>query len=72
MFCRVSASGRTSSSTIAIATRTGQKFANSSSGLLDVIRPTTRPMNTGIIESSTATTKPAANSAMNNPLAWRA
>ena len=31
-----------------------------------------RPMNTGIIESSSATTKPAMNRPMNRPLAWRA
>src|SRR5215470_12343362 len=31
-----------------------------------------RPMNTGIVESSSATTKPAANNAVNRPFACRA
>src|SRR5207244_912707 len=38
----------------------------------DVTSVTTRPMITGIMESSSATTKPAANKAMNRPFAWRA
>jgi len=46
--------------------------ALSRSGLLAVTRVTTRPMNAGIIESSRATKKPTANSAINRPLAWRA
>src|SRR3954463_5653570 len=31
-----------------------------------------RPMKTGMVESSSATTKPAANNATNKPFAWRA
>ena len=31
-----------------------------------------RPMKTGMVESSSATTKPAANNATNRPFAWRA
>ncbi len=71
-FCAVSASGRAISSTSAIARRCGQNFANSSSGGLAVINVTMRPMNTGMVESSSATTKPAANRAANTPFAWRA
>ena len=71
-FCAVSASGRAISSTSAIARRCGQNFANSSSGGLAVINVTMRPMNTGMVESSSATTKPAANRAANKPFAWRA
>ncbi len=72
MFCVVSASGRSTSSTSAMPTRIGQKSANSVSGLLAVISVTTRPMNTGMSESSSATAKPATNSPMNKPLACRA
>ena len=68
-FCAVSASGRAISSTSAMPRRCGQNFANSSSGGLEVISVTMRPMNTGIVESSSATTKPAANSAANRPFA---
>src|SRR5262252_6554071 len=71
-FCAVSAIGRATSSTNAIAKRCGQNFANSSSGGLAVISVTMRPMNTGMVESSNATTKPAANNAANRPFAWRA
>src|SRR6266404_2007870 len=52
--------------------RCGQNFANSSSGGLAVINVTMRPMNTGMVESSSATTKPAANKAANRPFACRA
>ncbi len=71
-FCAVSAIGRAISSTTAIPSRCGQNFANSSSGGLAVIKVTMRPMNTGMVESSSATTKPAANNAANRPFAWRA
>src|SRR6266566_2537744 len=71
-FCAVSAIGRATSSTNAIPNRCGQNFANSSSGGLAVINVTMRPMNTGMVESSSATTKPAANKAANRPFAWRA
>src|SRR5262249_56496792 len=37
-----------------------------------VITVTMRPMNTERVESSSATTKPAANNAANRPFAWRA
>ena len=72
MFCEVSASGRSTSSTSAMPSRIGQNAANRVSGGLDVIRVTMRPMNTGISESSSASAKPAANSPANRPLAWRA
>src|SRR5262249_25250007 len=39
---------------------------------LAVINVTMRPMNTGMVESSSATTRPAANKAANKPFAWRA
>src|SRR5262249_36076768 len=68
-FCVVSASGRATSSTAAMPRRCGQNFANSSSGGLAVISVTMRPMNTGMVESSSATTKPAANNAANRPFA---
>src|SRR5215831_11038110 len=71
-FCVVSAIERAISSTTAIPSRCGQNFANSSSGGLAVINVTMRPMNTGMVESSSATTKPAANNAANTPFAWRA
>src|SRR5262249_37262789 len=57
-FCAASASGRAISSTSAIPRRCGQNFANSSSGGLAVINVTMRPMNTGMVESSSATTRP--------------
>ncbi len=41
--------------------RCGQNRANSSSGGFDVISVTMRPMKIGMVESSSATTKPAAN-----------
>src|SRR5262249_43754157 len=71
-FCVVSASGRATSSTSAMPTRCGQNFANSSSGGLAVISVTMRPMNTGMVESSSATTKPAGTTAPNRPSACRA
>src|SRR3954452_8260799 len=52
MFCRVSAAGRSTRSTPAIDSNTGQDVANKLSGGLVVTRVITRPMNTGIIESS--------------------
>ena len=72
MFWLVSASGRSTRSTSAITARIGQKVSNRCSGGLEVISVTTRPMNSGIRESSSATAKPAANSPPNRPLAWRA
>src|SRR5262245_61980911 len=71
-FCVVSASGRAISSTSAMPKRCGQNFANSSCGSPAVIKVTIRPMNTGTVESSSATTNPAANNAANRPFAWRA
>ena len=47
----------------------GHALANSSDGDIAVIRVTMRPMKTGMRLSSRATQKPAANSAMNTPLA---
>ncbi len=70
-FCAVSASGRTSTSATAMASSIGQCSANSASGLSPVTSVTTRPMKIGTSVSSSATVKPAANSAMNSPLAWR-
>ena len=49
-----------------------QLSAHSVSGWLDVTSVTMRPMNTGMVESSRATIRPATNSAANRPLAWRA
>jgi hypothetical protein len=71
-FCAVSASGRATSSTKAMPRRCGQNRANNSSGGLAVINVMMRPMNTGMVESSKATTSPAANKAANRPFAWRA
>src|SRR5258705_7142120 len=71
-FCAVSASGRAISSTSAMPKRWGQNFANSSCGSPAVINVTIRPMNTGTVESGSATTNPAANKAANRPFAWRA
>ena len=71
-FCVVIANGRAISSTSAMPRRCGQKFANSLSGGLEVISVTMRPMKMGIVESSSATMKPAANSPANSPLDWRA
>ena len=68
----VMASGRASSSTAAMPASSGQDCANNSSGRECVISVTTLPMNTGMVTSSSATTKPAANKPMNKPLAWRA
>ncbi len=72
MFCVVSASGRSTRSTNAMSMRMVPYSAKSSSGRVAVISVTTRPMNTGIIESSSATKKPATNRPMNSPFAWRA
>ena len=71
-FCEACAIGRAISSTTAIPRRCGQNVANSWSGGVSVIRVTMRPMKTGMVESSSATTKPAANNATNRPFAWRA
>jgi hypothetical protein len=71
-FWPASASGRTNSSTAAIPIKTCQDSSHSRAGSLAVTRVTTAPMNTGIIESSNATTNPTANSAANRLLAWRA
>src|SRR5262249_44894079 len=60
------------SSTSAMPKRCGQNLANSSCGSPVVIKVTIRPMNTGTVESSSATTNPAANNAANRPFAWRA
>ena len=68
-FCVVSASGRSTSKVSAIASSSGQKSANSVSGLLVVISVTMRPMKIGIMVSSSATTKPTTNRAMNSPFA---
>ena len=71
-FCEACASGRATSSTTAMPRRCGQNVANSSRGGVAVIKVTMRPMKTGMVESSSATTKPAANNATNRPFAWRA
>ena len=55
-----------------MASSTGHEEASSSSGLLLLTSVTTFPMKTGIITSISATAKPAANSAVNGPFAWRA
>jgi hypothetical protein len=72
MFCSVSAAGRSTNSTTAIASSSGQNVANKLSGGLAVIKVMMRPMKTGISESSSATAKPAANRPANRLLAWRA
>jgi hypothetical protein len=71
-FWQVRASGRTTSNTAAMPISIGQDSPHSRAGSLAVTRLTTRPMKTGIVESSTATRKPVANSAANRTLAWRA
>ncbi len=68
-FCVVSANGRAISSTSAMPRRCGQNFENSSSGGCAVINVTMRPMKTGMVESSNATTRPAANNPANRPFA---
>ena len=50
----------------------GQFSVQRRSGWLDVTKVTMWPMNTGMVELSSATIKPATNSAANSPLAWRA
>src|ERR1700719_3361473 len=50
-FWPVNASGRTSNSTAAIPTSVRHDSAHSLAGSLDVTKLTTRPMNTGIMES---------------------
>jgi hypothetical protein len=50
----------------------GQCSANSASGFAAVTSVTMRPMNSGIMVSSSATQKPATNSAANSAFAWRA
>ena len=55
-----------------MASSTGHDEANSSSGVVVLMSVTTFPMKTGIITSISATAKPAANSAINGPFAWRA
>ena len=57
-FCAICASGRSSSSTTAMPSSIGQFSVHSVSGWLDVTRVTMRPMNTGMVESSSATIKP--------------
>ena len=71
-FCAICASGRSTSSTAAMPSSSGHCSVHSVAGLLDVTRVMMRPMNAGMLESSTATMKPATNSAANRPLAWRA
>jgi hypothetical protein len=71
-FWLVSASGRTTSSTAAMPSKVRQDSSHRRSGSLPVINETTRPMNTGTIESSRATRNPVTNRPMNSPLAWRA
>src|SRR6266436_1106824 len=69
-FWPVCASGRAMSNTAAIPSRVRHDSSHNRAGSLAVTRLTTRPMNTGIMESSVATRKPTANSATNRPLAW--
>ena len=71
-FCVVSASGRTNSSTTAMTSSVLPCSANSVFGSALVTNVTTRPMKIGISVSSSATAKPATNSAANRPFAWRA
>ncbi len=71
-FCAICASGRSSSSTKAMPSSIGQFSVQRRSGWLDVTSVTMWPMNTGIVELSSATIRPATNSAANSPLAWRA
>ncbi len=66
------ASGRASSSTAAMPSSIGQAFVRTSSGSVLVTSVTTLPMNTGMVISSSATTKPMANKPMNSPFAWLA
>jgi len=52
--------------------RCGPNRENSSCGGPDVISVTILPMNTGMVESRSATSRPAANKAANRPFACRA
>jgi len=67
----VNAAGRKTSRTIAMPSSHDQEVASSISGLLSVTSVTTLPMKTGIITSSSATTKPMANRPMNSAFACR-
>jgi len=71
-FWAVIAAGRMISSTSAMPASRGQWSANRRSGGLAVRSETTRPTNTGTVASSSATAKPATNSAANRPFACRA
>jgi hypothetical protein len=71
-FWPVSASGRATSSTAAMPSSVSHDVSHSRAGSLEVTKLMIRPMNTGIIESSSATRNPVMNSATNRPLAWRA
>ena len=62
MFCASSAIGRSTSSTPAIASSVAPERGNNSLGSVCDTIPTTRPMNTGIMVSSDATSRPVANS----------
>src|SRR5216684_173599 len=59
-FCVVSAIGRATSSTSAIPTAHGHNFRNRQSGGLAVTKLTIHAMNDGMVERSSASTKPAA------------
>ncbi len=66
-FCTSIAAGRTTSRTSAMASSCGHESCNTACGVrLDTI-VTTRPTKTGIVVSSSATTRPAANSATTKP-----
>ena len=64
-------SGRASSTTQAIVTSCGQVSRNRSSGRWVETRPTTRPMNAGIVTSSIAISPPNTNSATTIQRTWR-
>ena len=70
--CSSSAEGRSTSSTTAMPMSLGQSSRSNSPGAWVETRVTTRPMKTGMLASSSATTKPAMNSATTRRPAWRA
>ena len=65
-----SAAGRATSSTSAISASSPPAWRSSVRGVSADTRAATWPMNTGIVVSSSATTRPIANSAAIVPGAW--
>ena len=70
--CSSRAMGRRISSTATMPSSCGPASRSSVPGAWLEISVTTRPMKTGMVVSSTATRKPATNSAPTSQRAWRA